>query len=93
MAALVSHADSWGVGNPALTVFVQKQFVARLTCEPYQARIPCTTLPCTGWLTQSPGIMPCFAWRPQVAGHMPGLRPGRQARIPFTTVPCTSVNR
>ena len=27
MTALVSHAGSWGVGNPALAVFAQKTFV------------------------------------------------------------------
>jgi hypothetical protein len=27
MAALVSHAGSWGAGNPALTVFAQEKFV------------------------------------------------------------------
>jgi len=97
MAALVSHAGSWGVGYPSLTVFAQKTFVRGAHVPGLrpgrQARIPFTTVPYTGWFTQSHGIVPCFAWRPQVAGHVPGLRPGRQARIPFTTVPCTSVNR
>ena len=27
MAALVSHAGSWGMGNPSLTDFAQERFV------------------------------------------------------------------
>jgi hypothetical protein len=27
MAALVSHAGSWGMGNPSLTAFAQGRFV------------------------------------------------------------------
>ena len=27
MAALVSHAASWGMGNPSLTVLAQERFV------------------------------------------------------------------